>query len=207
MGKIITISACVLVLAANSFAAGGKTVWNFDKDRLGTAPPGFVRSSGGWKVAADPTAPTLPNVLAQRAKSTDRTLNLVQVAGTSYRNLDLSVKLRPIEGKSWQGGGITWRGVDGENYYALLVNPLDNSIRLYKVVSNWPTELGTAQLTQVGGWHTLRVVMTDDRMECYYDGRKYLDRRNSTYGKAGTIGLWTRGDAETYFDDLTVQAY
>ncbi|RII29012.1 MAG: hypothetical protein CXR31_03850 [Geobacter sp.] len=206
MGKFIIISACALAFAAASFAAGGKTMWTFDKDRVGTVPPGFARAAGGWRVATDPTAPSQPNVLAQRAKNTDRTLNLIQVAGTTYRNLDLSVKIRVIEGKSWQGGGLAWRGVDAGDYYAVLVNPLDNSIRLYKVANSWPTELVTAELRQVGGWHTLRVVMTEDRVECYYDGRKYLDRRDSTYGKAGTIGLWTRGDAETYFDDLTVQA-
>lgn len=205
MGKIITISACVLVLAMASFAADGKTVWNFDKDRTGTVPPGFARAAGGWKVTADSTAPSQPNVLAQRAKNTDRTLNFIQVAGTSYRNLDVSVKIRVIEGKIWQGGGLAWRGVDAANYYSLLVNPLDNSIRLYKVANSWPTELAAAQLTQVGGWHTLRVVVTENRMECYYDGKKYLDRRDTTYAKAGTVGLLTRGDAETYFDDLTVQ--
>ena len=203
MQKSVIIAVTVLALATTSLAAEKGTTWNFDKDRPGLVPPGFARAAGGWRVTADPTAPSQPNVLAQRAKSSIRTLNLALVAGTSYRNLDLSVNVRAIGGKEEQGGGVAWR-IRGGDYYAVRFSPLDNYIRLYKVRNNGLTELGSAEIRHVPGWHTLRVVIADDRMECYYDGKKYLDRRDSSFMDAGAIGLWTKGDAETYFDDLNV---
>jgi hypothetical protein len=205
MQKTIIIVVTALAVAATSLAAETVTTWDFDKDRPGLVPPGFARAAGGWSVTADPTAPSQPNVLAQRAKSSIRTLNLVLVAGTSYRNLDVSVNVRAIGGKEEQGGGVAWRARGGD-YYAVRFSPLDNHIRLYKVRDNGLTELGSAEIRHVPGWHPLRVVITDDRLECYYDGKKYLDRRDASFMDAGAIGLWTKGDAETYFDNLTVLA-
>jgi hypothetical protein len=63
--------------------------------------------------------------------------------------------------------------------------------------------LQSATIRRTEGWHRLRVAMSGDRIECYFDGRKYLDVRDSTFKEAGKIGLWTKADAQTHFDDLS----
>jgi hypothetical protein len=196
----------LMVAAATSFAAAGKMTWNFDKDRSGAMPAGFYRTAGQWRVKADAAAPSRPNVLAQMARSSADTFNLALVTGTSYRNLDLAVRMRAIDGTTDQGGGLVWRAQNARNYYVARYNPLENNYVLYKVHNYGRVELAQAGIERVPGWHTLRVVMTDDHIECYFDGKKYLDVRDATFREAGQIGLWTKADAVTYFDDLTVTA-
>jgi hypothetical protein len=47
--------------------------------------------------------------------------------------------------------------------------------------------------------------MQGDRMICYLDGKKHLDAKDETFAEAGKIGLWTKADAQTRFDDLTAR--
>ncbi|MBA3257018.1 MAG: DUF1080 domain-containing protein, partial [Pyrinomonadaceae bacterium] len=102
------------------------------------------------------------------------------------------------------GGGVVWRARDAKNYYIARYNPLEGNYRVYKVEDGRRTQLGTSDVKRSEGWHTLRVTMTGERIECYFDGRKYLDVSDSTFKSAGKIGLWTKADAQTHFDDLTV---
>jgi hypothetical protein len=199
-------SVALVVAAATAVAATGAMTWNFDKDRDGMMPAGFYRAAGQWKVKADATAPSKPNVLAQMARSSADTFNLALVAGTSFRDLDLAAKVRAVGGKTDQGGGLVWRAQDARNYYVARYNPLKNNYVLYKVHNYGRVELAHAGIERTPGWHTLRVVMRDDHIECYFDGKKYLDVRDATFREKGQIGLWTKADAVTYFDDLTVAA-
>ena len=43
-------------------------------------------------------------------------------------------------------------------------------------------------------------------IECFYDGKKYLAVDDDTFPAEGRIGLWTKADAQTAFDDLAVSA-
>jgi hypothetical protein len=61
-----------------------------------------------------------------------------------------------------------------------------------------------ADLKHHGGWTTIRVTMAGDPIECYLDGRKYPDVRDATFPGAGQIGVWSKSDAQTQFDDLTL---
>ncbi len=205
MIRLISIITLVAA-AAISFAASGKMTWNFDNDRTGALPAGFYRAAGQWMVKADATAPSRPNVLAQMARSSTDTFNLALVAGTRLRNLDLAARIRAIDGTTDQGGGLVWRAQDARNYYVARYNPLSRDFLLYKVHNYGRVELAHAGIESTPGWHTLRVVMTDDHIECYLDGKKYLDVRDATFREAGQVGLWTKADAVTYFDDLTVRA-
>lgn len=194
-----------LMAATTSLAAAGEMTWNFDKDRAGMTPAGFYRTAGQWTVKADVTAPSRPNVLAQMARSSADTFNLALVAGARYRNLDLTVRMRAIDGTTDQGGGLAWRAQDARNYYVARYNPLTRNYLLYKVHNYGRVELAHAEIETTPGWHTLRVVMTDDHIECYLDGKKYLDVRDATFREAGQVGLWTKADAVTYFDDLSAR--
>ena len=194
----------ILVFATLLFAREGKQDWNFDRDRAGSTPAGFTVAAGDWKVVADATAPSGPNALAQTARNRGSIFNLALVEGTSYQDLELSVGIKAIAGKEDQGGGLVWRAKDARNYYIARYNPLEDNYRLYKVVGGRRSELKSASIKHMDGWHTLMVTMKGTRIECYYDGRKYLEADDSTFKEAGKIGLWSKADAESRFDDLTV---
>jgi hypothetical protein len=198
------IAMTMLMAAAACIASESAKTWKFDNDRPGVLGEGFYAAAGQWKVKPDATAPSKPNVLAQLAKNSDDTFNLALVAGSNYRDVDLTVKMRAIGGSKDQGGGLVWRAKDARNYYAARYNPLESNYRLYKVLNNGRVELASASIMPSSGWHTLTVVMVGDHIECYFDGNKYLDIRDSTYTDAGRIGLWTKADAQTFFDDLAV---
>jgi hypothetical protein len=195
--KVMTI--CLLL----TFQAQSRS-WNFDKERANATVPDFTRETGDWNVVADNDAPSKPNVLAQLAKSPGPTFNITLIGDTNYKDVDLSVSMKAVAGSTDQGGGLVWRAKDARNYYIARYNPLEDNFRVYKVESGRRIELENANIRNTPGWHKLRVTMTGDHIECYYDGRKYLDVRDSTFPASGKIGLWTKADAQTHFDNLTV---
>jgi hypothetical protein len=198
---IILVSALAWVGLA---AQDEKAVWNFDSDKPGAIAKGFTSVTGKWEVLADDTAPSKPNVLAQLAKSSGSTFNMTLVNDTGYKDVDITVAMKAISGVTDQGGGIVWRAKDEKNYYIARHNPLEDNYRLYHVVNGSRSELKSADIPSTPGWHTLRVAMAGDHIQCWYDGKKYLDANDPTFKDAGKMGLWTKSDARTYFDDLTV---
>ncbi len=196
--------AALLIAASTAVVAAQSRTWNFDKERAGLLAAGFYAPVGAWKVKVEATAPSPPHVLAQMARNSADAFNLALVAGSSYRDVDISVKMRAIAGNVEQGGGIAWRAKDPRNYYLVRYNPLEGNLRLYKVMNYGRVELASTDILNVPGWHALRVVMVGDHILCYYDGTRYLEVRDATFREAGRVGLWTRADAQTYFDDLAV---
>ncbi len=192
--------------------AGEGRTWTFDQAPVGQLPSGFSMQKTGrgtlpkWEVVADPTAPTKPNVLAQRSKeNSGEHFNLAVVEDSDYQDLELEVKFKAVEGKEDQGGGLIWRYQDPDNYYVARANPLEDNFRIYRVVKGRRKQLQGASLKVTrGSWHTLRIVAKGDRMEGFYDGKRYLAIRDKTFPR-GKIGLWTKADAVTYFDDLRVR--
>jgi hypothetical protein len=197
----------VLVMLSGAFLAIAQTSksWNFDSDAAGAIAKGFTNEFGTWQVTADTTAPSKPSVLAQLAKSAGPDFNLTLIQDTNFKDVDLSVQMKAIAGKSDQGGGLVWRAKDGKNYYIARYNPLEDNFRVYKVVNGRRTEFQSAAIKHTDGWHSLRVTMTGDHIECHYDGKKYLDVKDSSFMDGGKIGLWTKSDAQTHFDDLTAK--
>ncbi len=185
-------------------AQAEQKVWNFDGDTPGTIARGFGDETGEWKVVADDSAPSKPNVLAQQAKNSRSTFNLTLVADTDYKDVDISVTMKAVAGKQDQGGGLVWRAKNGKNYYVCRYNPLEGNFRVYKVQNGRRSELQSAGIPSQPGWHILRVEMIGSRIYCSFDGKRYLDVRDSTLEAGGMIGLWTKSDAQTLFDDLTV---
>jgi hypothetical protein len=88
------------------------------------------------------------------------------------------------------------------------MNPLEDNFRVYKVIDGKRIQLGTKEELKVnaGEWHTLKIKMVGDRIECFLDGKKELDVKDNAIQKAGKVGLWTKADAQTYFDQFRVEA-
>ena len=202
--SILTVLLLCFVVMIAGAQAPNRT-WNFDTDIDGSIGKGFSNDAGEWKVTGDASAPSKRNVLGQFAKSSGSEFNVTLVTDTNYKEVDLSVKMKAVAGKSDQGGGLVWRAKDGKNYYIARYNPLEDNYRVYKVVNGRrSSEFQNANIRHADGWHTLRVTMSGDHIECYYDGKKSLDVHDSTFTNPGKIGLWSKADAQSYFDDLNV---
>ena len=209
---------CFLVLAGaipmSVFAADdkGRTI-TFAKDDAGKLPKGWTADKTGkgegsvWKVVADDTVPSKKGyVLAQTAEGPGPLFNLCVADDTNLKDVEVTVAFKANKGNKDQGGGIVWRYQDNNNYYIARMNPLEDNYRLYKVVAGKRIQLATKEDLTVpaGTWHTLTIKMTGDQIECSLDGKKQLEGKDDTFQKAGKIGLWTKADAQTSFDDLKV---
>ncbi len=187
--------------------------WNFDGTETGK-PPGTwsireTRRSASlarWEVVEDESAPSPPKVLALTETSNfGDTFNLAVWDKAVYQDLDLTVKVKAVSGKEDQGGGPIWRCRNESNYYVCRFNPLEGNFRVYVVAGGQRKQLATADVkTEAGKWHTIRVTMIGEAITCWLDGEKLLEASDGIIKDAGRIGLWTKADAATAFDDLTV---
>ncbi len=194
--------------------SGKQFVYNFDSDTPGQLPAKFhsAKTGGGpqekWVVSADPTAPSKPNVVTQT--STDRTdyrFPLLISDEGAFQNLDLSVKFKAVSGNIDRAGGLVFRLKDPNNYYIVRANALENNYRLYHVVNGRRSQFAGANLKVTSGeWHELRVEAVGNKLTCYYDGNKKIEATDDTFKDAGKVGLWTKADSVTSFDDLKATA-
>ncbi len=205
---LILIASAVLVVSAS--ARDSTRAWNFDAALPGTLPKDFAigtlfdgRPAGEWKILQTDQAKSPPRVLSQlMGKGAEHAYKVVLIDGTTSSDLDLQVSLLPIEGKADMGGGLIWRAADDRNYYLTRANPLEQNIRVYRVVKGIRHLLQNFDQTiHLNQWHTLHVVNRGCRIQVLFDEKPVFDLCDHTFTN-GRIGLWTKSDAVTYFDDL-----
>jgi hypothetical protein len=184
-------------------AGGGGERWSFDADAVGAVPKGFSAEVGEWKVVEDETPSS--KVLAQAAKSARPVFNVILMDEPRYADVEISVKMKSVAGEVDQGGGPVWRAKDAKNYYIARYNPLENNYRVYVVADGKRTQLQSADLKVSPGWHALRITMRGGKIECFLDDVKHLEAVDESFKDRGKAGLWTKADAQTYFDDLEVR--
>jgi hypothetical protein len=204
---------CLWMPAYADGSAPEVRIWQFDDDRLEQLPPKFTigtfvdgRAAGNWKVITTPTAVSPKNVFAQlRQKGAEHHYNVVLIEETNTTDLDLSVSFLPISGKADMGGGLIWRAADDRNYYLTRANPLEQNIRVYHVVKGIRKMLKNHdEIIDIRTWHRLHVVNRGCHIQVFYDEKLVVDLCDETF-REGRIGLWTKSDAVTYFDDLRLQ--
>jgi hypothetical protein len=212
-----TTVAVLVALASVRLAGdeGKERTIQFSKDDLGRVPAGWKAEKTGngegsvWKVMEDETAPSKSGfVLAQTAESPNTLFNICVLEDSHYKDVELSVSFKPIAGKNDQGGGFVWRYNDNNNYYLARLNPAGSasSFAVYKVENGKRSQFPGKRLPKVpvGEWHTLKVKMAGDHIECYFDGKKELEVKDLTFKEAGEVGLWSKSDAQTHFDGFKV---
>jgi hypothetical protein len=207
-----TVVALVALVGTAVWADEGKErAFKFSKDDVGKVPAGWKAEKTGkgegsvWKVVADKTAPSKSGyVLAQTAESPNAVFNICVAEDTKYKDVELSVSFKAIAGKNDQGGGFVWRYQDHNNYYICRMNPLEDNYRVYKVVAGRRTQLGGKEGVKVkaGEWHKLKVEVKGNKMEGYLDGERMWEITDDTYKDAGKVGLWSKSDAQTHFDEF-----
>ena len=63
---------------------------------------------------------------------------------------------------------------------------------------------GKSAKVPAGQWSTLRIVATGPLFEVWFNGAKLYEVEDTTFATAGRVGLWTKADSVTQFDDLTI---
>jgi Domain of Unknown Function (DUF1080) len=176
------------------------TAETFDFEAKGIE--GWTTVDGQWAVEEMADAPSGRRVLVQRA--TKNPFNVIVAPAGPYTAVDVSMKFKPISGREDASGGIVCRFNDGK-YYVTRANALESNFRLY-YYDRGRRQLASASVKApaLGQWHTVRVVALGDRLQGWLNGTLYLDHRDSRF-KAGRVGLWTKADSITAFDDLTVR--
>jgi hypothetical protein len=163
---------------------------------------GWTTVAGQWAVEEIAGAPSGTKALVQRA--TKNEFNVI-VAPTAYGDVDVTMKFKPISGREDASGGIVFRFTDGK-YYVVRANALESNFRLY-YYDRGRRQLASASVKPpaLGQWHTVRVVAVGDQIQAWLNGVRYLDHRDSRF-KSGAVGLWTKADSITAFDDLVIRA-
>lgn len=179
---------------------------NFDEAKPGTLPANWLGTKTGsgsprWAVEADTSAPSKPNVLKQSGAAT---FPVCLKTDTSLQDGFVEVKFKPIAGQVDQAGGVVWRAKDANNYFIARANALEDNVHIYRTVNGRRIQFDGADLQVTGGqWHTLRVEFAGPNFAVFYDGRKVLTASDKTFTEAGMVGVWTKADSVTAFDDFS----
>ena len=209
-GLAVLLSLAGAVSPSGAADEKAAKVWSFDRDEVGKPPAGFEFSvtakkhPGKWVVIKDGDH----RILAQIDRDkTPRRYAMALVKNSSYKDLRLSVKAKPVEGDVEMVAGLVWRYQDADNYYVARFN--DVSVRVDRVVKGERQLLTADEIPvklEAKKWHTLIVEHRGDAIQVTVGGKTVFEGKDKTYAKAGRIGVWIKADALTHFDDLTVEA-
>jgi hypothetical protein len=198
------LGACVLI----GGAAMAETI-NFDTDTVGALPNGWIagvtgRGSSRWIVEADQSAPSKPNILKQSGRGE---FPWCVLRGAALADGFVQAKFKPLSGNEDQAGGVVWRWKDGDNYYVARANALENNVSLYYTRNGRRTTIKYVDAPVAKNqWHTLRVDFAGKRIGVTLDGRRYIDVDDEQIVGAGSVGMWTKADSVTAFDDFSYGA-
>jgi hypothetical protein len=215
--KMIMLFMALAALGATVVVQGASRKIDFSDDLVGQPPQGFefgytakAGTPGKWIVQAEGANKYLAQVDADNTRAR---FPVAVVLDISAADVDLAVRFRPVSGRVDQAAGLVWRYRDQDNYYIVRANALEDNVVLYKVENGKRTDLpvkgegrtyGKKAAVPAGQWSTLRVVAKGRLFEVHFNGAKLYDVEDTTFTQAGKVGVWTKADSVTQFDDLTV---
>jgi hypothetical protein len=189
--------------ADQSAASAQPLQLRFDSDPVGGLPPGAVVFSGSWAVRAEEGAPSPPNALCQTATAQFPALSLGDAV---YTDVVLSTRFKPISGHEDRAAGLIFRVQDRDNYYILRANALEGNVNFYKYAGGRRSAIMEASAkVEAGQWQELRAEVVGNRMRGFLDGQQVVEATDETY-TAGKVGLWTKADSVTCFDDFEARS-
>lgn len=185
----------------------------FDTDPIGSAPAGWTVVQTGvgtpkWTVDEDPGAPSKRNVVKQSGRAT---YPLLLKTGTSVKDGFVEVQFKAIAGAEDRAAGIVWRAKDANNYYVVRANALEDNVVLYRTVNGQRSSLeivgrqggyGVNVPVPADRWHALKVEFVGSRFKVLFNGKDLFQVEDTTFNEAGMVGLWTKADSVTMFDNF-----
>ena len=198
----VALSIAMLLVATAALAGDEK----FDTVAPGTLPADWIcgvtgKGSPVWKVEADVSAPSKPNVLKQSGSGT-----FPWCVKQSAQITDgfVEVKFKPLAGREDQAGGLIWRFKDANDYYIARANALENNVSLYRTQNGRRITIKyVGAAVAANQWHTLRVEFAGRRIKVMLDGKEHIAVENDQISGVGAVGVWTKADSVTAFDDFS----
>ena len=219
--SVVLIGDRTIPAAEDSWA---RTVITFEDTTAGDPPKGFTIGVSGdgtpasWVAEDDPSAPSGVRVLVQKSTDTAGSRFPICIYDTiSTVDGSFSVAFKPVSGKVDQAAGLVWRYANPANYYLVRANALEGNVVLYKVENGKRSDLkplggglfsyGRKATVDTGRWQTLGVDVRGSRFAVSLDGKHLFDVEDTTFRSQGKIGVWTKADSVSAFDDLTIQPH
>ena len=186
----------------------------FESAQIGAAPEGWTATLTGsgdpkWTVESDETAPSKSKVLKQSGRAT---YPLLLKNDASIKDGFVEVTFKAVAGSQDRAAGIVWRAKDANNYYVTRANALEDNVVLYKTVNGIRSPLdivgrkggyGIDVKVSANTWHSLRVDFSGSRFRVSFNGNQLFEVEDSSFAGAGKIGLWTKADSVTLFDQVS----
>jgi hypothetical protein len=209
------IRCIALIIGCAAGMLGAATV-NFDEAQPGQAPPGWSVAITGqgtpdWRVEREASAPSAPQVLKQAAETPNSSFPLCLKDDAVLKDGFVEVKFKTLSGKKDQAAGVVWRARDKDTYYICRANALEDNVVLYRVKEGKRTALdivgrkggyGVDEKVAPARWHRLRAEFAGARVKVIFDGKPLFEVEDGTFSEAGKVGLWTKADSVTLFDDF-----
>ena len=198
--RMCTIILICISLPMVSAHGGGR---DFDNAKPNQVPNGWrcgVTGKGHpkWIVVRDDTAPSRPNVLSRSGYGT---FPWCVFPAASPWDGYVEGKFKPVSERINQAG--VWRFKSGDQYYVARANGLENSVSVYSVQKGRRKTIRYVDApVPRNEWNTLRVGFAGDRIKVRLNGKRYLALRDRNISGAGAVGVWTKADSKTLFDDF-----
>ncbi len=227
--KAVTVSTIMLILVLFLFHSpvlaqegeqeeateSHELEWTFENIPVGEIPQGWKVEGTNqrgplatWQVVEEKDAPSGTHVLAliRPNHHFGGTFNLCWTDKIRFKDGEIEVHFKANSGVEDQGGGVIWRAKDKDNYYISRFNPLENNFRIYYVKDGARRMLASARIKlPAHTWHELKITHYGTKICGYLNGKKLLEVKDNTFPDAGGVGLWTKADAATSFDDFEVE--
>jgi hypothetical protein len=194
------------IMVGALLAAGAAETIDFDQAQVGRPPSGWTATQTGsgqaiWTVVQDDTAPSKPNVLKQSGTAT---YPVCLKDDANLKDGFVEVKFKALSGRDDRAGGVVWRAKDANNYYIARANALEDNVTIYHTINGRRTEKKRANIkVPANQWHTLRVEFQANHFIVTFNGRRALEWDDETFKDAGRVGVWTKADSVTEFDDFS----
>jgi hypothetical protein len=210
MNKTLTAATLLCLMEVSAMADNAPS---FETDPIGASPKGWIATKTGtgtpkWTIEEDPTAPSKSKVIKQSGQAT---YPLLLKDDTNIEDGFLEVKFKAIAGSEDRAAGLVWRATNADNYYVVRANALEDNVVLYKTVNGVRRALdivgrkggyGVDISVPANRWLGLRVDFKADRFRVLYDGKQLFEVEDSTFRGPGKVGLWTKADSVTLFDEI-----
>jgi hypothetical protein len=207
MRSIVLSLAVCIALAATGEAATAEIV-TFESDSLGAPPSGWTagvtgRGAHRWTVETEESAPSKAKVLKQSGRGD---FPWCVKDSPSFADGRLEVRFKTLSGREDQAAGLVWRWKDGDNYYVARANALENNVSLYYTEGGRRITIKYVDAPVAKNqWHTLSVHFSGSRIRVALNGRTYIDMDDAHIGSTGRVGVWTKADSITLFDDFSFE--
>lgn len=183
-------------------------------DTAGGLPNGWKGGVTGkgedkWEVVKDSTAPSGGSALKQ---SGEATFCWAVKVDEKIKDGFVAVSSKPLSGKEDQAAGLIWRYQDANNYYVVRSNALEGNVVLYKTVGGKRSSLqvkgrtfgyGVDTKVPPNDWSKLRVDFKGNVFTVTFNGKRLFEVEDDTFSGPGAVGVWTKADSVTLFDDFT----